>query len=91
MFAQLNRKQFLQPGKRPFSRQYTVSCFLANCHNCLRPGQIAQYFDVQPPTLEKYFSALRPHQAAFEEARRMAERLDAQDALGKSDDEDEDE
>lgn len=39
----------------PVGTYYRVGVLLTNAMNCLRPNQVAQAFDLQPPTLEEYF------------------------------------
>jgi nuclease HARBI1 len=38
----------------PVGRYYQVGVILTNCINCMRPNQVAQYFDCIPPELEDY-------------------------------------
>lgn len=33
---------------------YKTATILANCHTCLYSSQTAQYFNINPPTLEEY-------------------------------------
>ena len=39
----------------PVGRYYRVGVLLTNGLNCLRPNQVAQYFNCFPPSLEDYF------------------------------------
>ncbi|KAF9003798.1 hypothetical protein BDZ89DRAFT_1145922 [Hymenopellis radicata] len=41
----------------PVGRYYRVGVLLTNCLNCLRPNQVAQYFNCQPPSLRDYLHA----------------------------------
>lgn len=38
----------------PVGRYYRVGVLLTNCLNCMRPNQVAQYFDCEPPELTEY-------------------------------------
>lgn len=38
----------------PVGRYYRVGVLLSNCLNCLRPNQVATYFDCRPPLLREY-------------------------------------
>jgi hypothetical protein len=50
----LNAGWKMQLYSSPVGRYYRVGVLLANCLNCLRPNQVAQYFDCLPPELEDY-------------------------------------
>ncbi|KAF7354261.1 DDE Tnp4 domain-containing protein [Mycena venus] len=50
----LNAGWKMQLYSSPVGRYYRVGVLLANCINCLRPNQVAQYFDCLPPELEDY-------------------------------------
>jgi hypothetical protein len=38
----------------PVGQYYRIGVLLTNCLNCLRPNQVAQYFDCPPPLLNDY-------------------------------------
>jgi len=56
-----NNWQFLQAKWKhrvflsPIGRYYRVAVLLTNALACIRPNQVAQYFDCAPPPLEVYF------------------------------------
>ena len=45
-----NQKMYLNPLKM----QYYVAVILANCQMCMRGGQVSDFFDCMPPTVEEY-------------------------------------
>ena len=51
-FVDFNKTHRLH-GTQP-ARAYLNAQFLVNCRNCLRPNQISQRFDCEPPTLHEY-------------------------------------
>lgn len=50
----LNAGWKMQVYSSPVGRYYQVGVLLTNCINCLRPSQVAQYFDCLPPELKEY-------------------------------------
>ena len=50
----LNAAWKMQLYSSPVGRYYRVGVLLTNCLNCLRPNQVAQYFDCIPPELHEY-------------------------------------
>ena len=47
-----NSKVLLQP----VGKYYTVAALLTNCHTCLYGSLTSSFFNVNPPSLEKYLS-----------------------------------
>jgi hypothetical protein len=52
------KKVFLQP----VAVYYAVGALLTKCHTCLYGSQTSRYFDIAPPSLEKYLHS-RPWRA----------------------------
>lgn len=49
-----HKKQQVGLSACGLGKQYAVAGIPANCHNCFYPNPTAQYFDLQPPSLEEY-------------------------------------
>lgn len=49
LWQSLDFTRGLSIGKSPVAAIYIVAVLLANCKNCLRPNQTAQFFDMKPP------------------------------------------
>ncbi|KAH6920135.1 hypothetical protein HPB50_028877 [Hyalomma asiaticum] len=57
LFAFVDFKKNQKIFRQNVARMYKASALLANCHTCLYGAQVAQYFDLQPPSLEVYLNA----------------------------------
>lgn len=53
-FAFLDLKKNQKLLLQEISMMYTTGMILSNCHTCLYGSQTAQYYNIQPPTLEEY-------------------------------------
>ncbi|CAB1118668.1 unnamed protein product [Ectocarpus sp. CCAP 1310/34] len=53
-YVDYHKKQQVALSACGLGKQYAVAGMLTNCHNCFYPNSTAQYFDVQPPSLEEY-------------------------------------
>ena len=54
LWTLLDFKRYFKIHQNSPARTYLNAQFLTNCHNCMRPNQVAQMFDCQPPTLTEY-------------------------------------
>ena len=43
-------------GMIPVGRMYRVAVLLANAHSCFYGNQSSLYFNIEPPSIEEYFS-----------------------------------
>ncbi len=57
MWPFLNAGWKMRLYSSPVGRYYRVGVLLTNCLNCIRPNQVAQYFDCRPPSLSDYLHA----------------------------------
>jgi len=55
-FAYLDFKKNLKILLQPVGKYYFVASLLINCHTCLYGSVTSSYFEVDPPSLEKYLS-----------------------------------
>ncbi|CAB1116004.1 unnamed protein product [Ectocarpus sp. CCAP 1310/34] len=53
-YVDYHKKQQVGLSACGLGKQYAVAGILTNCHNCFYPNSTAQYFDLQPPTLDEY-------------------------------------
>jgi hypothetical protein len=51
----LNAGWKMELGASPVGWYYRAGVILANGLNCIRPNQISQYFECEPPELADYF------------------------------------
>lgn len=55
-FAFLDFKKNLKILLQPVAKYYLVATILINCHTCLYGSQTGTYFELEPPSLERYLS-----------------------------------
>ena len=55
-FKSLDLKKNLKIGLSSVGKMYIVSALLQNALTCLYGNQTSSFFDLEPPTLEEYFS-----------------------------------
>lgn len=55
-FKFLDFKKSLKIGLSSIGKMYIVSALLQNALTCLYGNETATFFDLDPPTLEEYFS-----------------------------------
>ena len=55
-FKSLDFKKNLKIGLSSVGKMYIVSALLQNALTCLYGNQTSSFFDLEPPTLEEYFS-----------------------------------
>ncbi|CAB1109359.1 unnamed protein product [Ectocarpus sp. CCAP 1310/34] len=53
-YVDYHNKQQVGLSACGLGKQYSVAGILTNCHCCFYPNSTAQYFDLQPPSLEEY-------------------------------------
>ena len=55
-FAFLDFKKNFKIGLSPVVKMYRVYALLTNARTCLYKTQTSEFFNTDPPTLEKYFT-----------------------------------
>ena len=58
-FKSLDFKKNLKIGLTSVGKMYIVSALLQNALTCLYGNQTSSFFDLEPPTLEEYFSWMK--------------------------------
>lgn len=56
LFPYVDFKKNLKIRKDKVPAFYKVATILTNCHTCLYAGQICEYFELEPPSLEEYLN-----------------------------------
>lgn len=55
-FAYLDFKTNLRVLLQPVGKYYLVASIVVNCHTCLYGSQTSTYFNLEPPSLERFLS-----------------------------------
>ena len=55
-FAYLDFQRNLKILLQPIAKYYVIGALLTNCHTCLNGSVTVTYFDLEPPSLERYLS-----------------------------------
>lgn len=56
LFPFLDFKKNLKVYKQEIGNYYKVGAILTNCHTCLYGGQVSEYFECEPPSLDDYLN-----------------------------------